>query len=409
MDSFLNRYRNITVLLLVIFGQLILIAVQVKNDRDIRMIRVWTVTAVTPAARVIEAVRSGSAGFVRNYILLKNTDAENRRLQAEVNRLKLENVFLKNQLNTADRAKALEVFQSQSPSKTLAASVIAAGAGVNSKVVFVDRGSVSGVQRGMGVITPDGIVGKVLSVYLTSSAVELITDPDFAAGVVSQKNQARGLVKGQGTPLCKMDYVSPSDKLEVGEWLYTSGDDRVFPRGLPVGVVKSVREGSQYKEVTVEPAAMRQGNPEDALIIMDGVHQAVPEQPVTGQPVFVGPPPPGANPPEGSATPVAQTPPPAHGGGTAADQLWNEYKAVGDAQKHVFGAGLPGSKPPDFTKLGQPIPVAPAPAPKTASPSATAPKTVAPSAPTPRAASPATAPKNPPAKAPPPQGGPQPR
>ena len=63
METFLNRYRNITVLLLVIFAQLVLIAVQVKNDQDVRMIRVWTVTAVTPVARVLGVVRGGSIGF----------------------------------------------------------------------------------------------------------------------------------------------------------------------------------------------------------------------------------------------------------------------------------------------------------------------------------------------------------
>jgi len=59
MESFLNRYRNITVLLLLIFAQLILLAVQIRNDQDVRMIRVWTVTAVTPAARIAEWMRGG--------------------------------------------------------------------------------------------------------------------------------------------------------------------------------------------------------------------------------------------------------------------------------------------------------------------------------------------------------------
>ena len=63
MDSLLNRYRNITVLLLVVVAQLILLAVQVKNDRDIRFIRVWTITAVTPFARLVEGVRGGGVGF----------------------------------------------------------------------------------------------------------------------------------------------------------------------------------------------------------------------------------------------------------------------------------------------------------------------------------------------------------
>jgi len=107
METFLNRYRNVTVLLLVIFAQLVLVAVQVKNDQDVRMIRVWTVSAITPAARVAEWLRGGSIGFVRNYIVLHDTQEANRRLQGEVDRLKIENNFLRNELNTADRAKAL--------------------------------------------------------------------------------------------------------------------------------------------------------------------------------------------------------------------------------------------------------------------------------------------------------------
>src|SRR5215472_17146838 len=124
MDTFLNRYRNPTVLLLVIFAQLVLLAFQVKNDQDARMIRVWTVSAVTPFARVVEWLRGGSIGFVRDYIFLHDTHQENRRLQAEVDRLKLENTFLKNELSTADRAKALAVLQTHTASKTLAANVI---------------------------------------------------------------------------------------------------------------------------------------------------------------------------------------------------------------------------------------------------------------------------------------------
>jgi rod shape-determining protein MreC len=92
MESFFNRYRSITVLLLVILAQLVLVAVQVKNDQDVRLIRVWTVTAVTPVARIVEALRGGGSGFIRNYILLRDAHEENRRLQAELDRLKLDNI-----------------------------------------------------------------------------------------------------------------------------------------------------------------------------------------------------------------------------------------------------------------------------------------------------------------------------
>lgn len=338
MESFLNRYRNITVLLLVIFAQLVLLAVQVRNDQDVRMIRVWTVTAVTPLARVMEWMRGSSIGFVRDYILLHDTHEQNRQMQAELDKLKIENNFLKNELNMAERAKALAVFQEHTPSKTVAANVIGSGAGTNSKTVFADRGSTAGIQRGMAVVTPDGIVGTVIESYPTASEILLITDPDFAAGVVSQKSGVRGTLKGQGTPLCRVDYVPFEEKVEVGDWFYTSGDDRVFPRGLPVGIVKAVHPGQPFQEIMVEPSGMHRGM-EDVLILLEGVHQTIPNEQTAYQPIYIAPAPPGANP--GPAEPAAP-------GGTEADKLRAHYKAVGDAQNHKFGEGLPGSKPPDF-------------------------------------------------------------
>ena len=345
MESLLNRYRNITVLLLVIMAQLVLLAVSAKNDQDVRMIRVWTVTAVTPVARIVEGLRGGSSGFLHNYILLHDTHEQNRKLQTEVDRLRLENTFLKNELSTAERAKALQVFQSHTPSKMLAAKIIGIGAGSNSKVVLVDRGTVNGVQRGMAVVTPDGIVGKVITAYLTASHVQLITDPDFAAGVMTRSG-VHGTLKGQGTPQCRVDYVPFEDKIEVGEWMYTSGDDRMFPRGFVAGQVKSVRAAQPFKEILIEPTGMQRGL-EDVLIIVEGVHQEIPETPPGIQPVYIAPPPPG-----GAQNPAQPAQPGANG--TEADRLQSAYKSLGEQQGHNFGDNPPGSKPPDFTKLGQP-------------------------------------------------------
>src|SRR5258708_26114105 len=112
MDTLLNRYRNVTVLLLVIFAQLILLAYQVKNDKDVRLIRLAAVTAVTPLARTIETVRGGTDGFLQNYVLLKDARSENGHLRSDLGKLTLENQFLRPDLATADPAKALSVFQS---------------------------------------------------------------------------------------------------------------------------------------------------------------------------------------------------------------------------------------------------------------------------------------------------------
>ncbi len=346
MEGFLNRYRNITVLLLVIFAQLLLLAVQVKNGKDVPMIRVWTVTAVTPVARAVEGVRGGGLGFFRNYIANHNASVENSRLREENGRLKLENIFLKNELSRADRAKALELFQAKTSSKMVAATVIAAGAGSRAKVVFVDRGTVSGIMRGMPVVTPDGIVGIVRAAYPTASEILLVTDPDFAAGTIDQKTQVRGTVKGQGTPLCRLDYVPSEAPIQPGDWLYTSGEDHVFPRGFAVGVVKSVKPGQPFKEVTVEPTGSQQGL-EDVLILVEGSHLEIPDTPPTNQPVYISPISPAGNPavPEAASGTAPQA-------ATDADKLRSAYKAVGEAQNYTFGDGGVGSRPADFTKLG---------------------------------------------------------
>jgi rod shape-determining protein MreC len=357
MEAFLNRYRNITVLLLVIFAQLVLLAYQVRGNQDVPLIRVWAVTAITPVARVIEGFRSGIAGFVESYFTMRDVRAEKERLQREVSSLRIENRFLRSELAMADRVKALAQFQAETPSKALAARLIGTGAGSGSRLLFVDRGTPAGVKKGMAVVTPEGILGRVVAAFPTASQIVQVTDPDFAAGVVSQKNGVRGTLRGVGQQRCRVDYVQNEEKVEVGEWFYTSGADRTFPRGFPVGQVKVVRNGASMKEIYVEPVALQHAV-EEVLILLEGVHQEIPDPRTASSEVYVGPPPPAA----------AEAEPPLTGSGTEADRLRERYRAVGEAQGHKFGEGLPGSRPPDFNV--KPPPAAPAaqPAPGAAAP-----------------------------------------
>src|ERR671921_307368 len=141
MDFLLSRYRNLTALLVVIMAQLVLLAWQVKSNQEVRLIRVWAVTAVTPLARVLEFVREHTIGAAQNYLVLVNVRDENRRLGEELGRLKIENQFLRNELSTAERVQVLQAFRERTPSRTLPARIIGTGTGANSRLVFIDQGS----------------------------------------------------------------------------------------------------------------------------------------------------------------------------------------------------------------------------------------------------------------------------
>ena len=197
----------------------------------------------------------------------------------------------------------------------------------------------------MAVVTPDGIVGKVVAAYPTASQVLLVTDPDFAAGVISQKNQVHGTLKGQGTPQCKVDYVQNEEKVEVGEWFFTSGDDRMFPEGLPGGHVTRVRDGQPFKEILVEPSGLQHGL-EEVLIVIEGVHQADPGCAARQcSRVHLQPPPAGA-----SASPT-KPPAPQPGSGTDADRLRDAVQGRSAKRRSTCSdEGRPGAKPPDFNR-----------------------------------------------------------
>ena len=349
VESLFARYRNILLLLLALFGQILLLAWQVKSDNDIPLVRVWAVSAVTPVASLLENIRHGTTGFFGNFFELRDAREQSRDLRSERDRLKVENQILKEELAAAQRAQAMAGFQTRTPSKMIGARVIGDASGMGTRSVLIDRGTTSGVRRGMAVVTPDGIVGKVLAVYRTASQVLAVTDPAFAAGVESQKSHARGVLKGLGSSGARVDYVGSGQKVEVGELFFTSGEDRVFPRGLPAGKVTSVKDTANFQEIQIAPAWTTLA-PEEVLVILDPVHQSIPEVAPTESPVFLAP----------DAATSAQTPT-THG--TQANTLMEQYRKVGEAQKHVFGEGLPGSKPPDFNlkPLGTPAVAAPAP------------------------------------------------
>lgn len=338
MEALLSRYRNLTVLLVVLVAQLLYLAYQVKTNRDERLIRVWAVSAVTPMAGIVEAVRHNTIGFLEDYFILLDVREQNRKLKADNDQLRMENVYYRNQLATAENARALTLFQKQTPSKTVAARIIGNTTVGTAKAVFVDRGSTSGIEKGMAVVTPEGVVGKVIAVYPLVSQVLLVTDPTFKVGIESQKGHVHGVLDCS-SGRCMVDQVQNEDKVAVGEWFFTSGEDRIFPKGFPVGTVASSQTGQGSRDIKLNLSGAP-GGVEEVLVVLEGIHQAIPAgapPESEGESASMLPPPPAE---KGNEAAVAAKPQ------TEADKVLEKYAEIGKQQEHVYG-GL-GSPIPNF-------------------------------------------------------------
>jgi rod shape-determining protein MreC len=306
---------------------------------------------VTPIVRGLEAVRVGTGGLAQRWFMAGALETDNARLRRRTAELDIRNQLLAEQLQQAGRAQALLEFRSQLSSRSLPATILGNAPGVQSGVFFIDRGSPDGVKRGMAVVTGDGIAGQVVAVYPSASLIMLATSQGFAASVTSQKHRTHGLLKGDGNS-CHVEGIRNEQALDEGEWFYTSGDDRIFPRGLRVGAVRSVRNGADGKEVEVRPAAL-DGDVSEVLILLDAVHGQIPDLATPSQPdVQVLPPPPEDTHESAAAAAAAASPAPAGGSSatpqTDADRMKERYKRIVEGQN--IQIGVTPYRAPDFNR-----------------------------------------------------------
>jgi len=253
-----TRHKSLTLFTGVIVAQVLLLAVQIKRERQVRLIRVWAVELISPVQRVVSGTIYGIEHGWGGYIGLRRAQKDNEALRAELDQLKVRDAELEGRALEADRLAVLLNFRNaHSETPMLAARVIGASPDAGSLVVNIDRGSRDGIRRDMGVITPDGVVGKILAVYPDISQVLLLGDKESGVGALLADTRTQGPVKGTGEPQLSLEYISNDEKVSTGEAVLTSGQDRIFPKDLPVGTVVDARPDRKtpFMQIRVKPAA----------------------------------------------------------------------------------------------------------------------------------------------------------
>jgi rod shape-determining protein MreC len=290
MENVISRFRNtanLIVLAAVLVLQVIGLAVQVKRPTEsgsTRLIRVWAISIVTPLTRSIVHTQDWFSDTWHNYVWLRGLRNENDDLKNQIVQMKMREVRMVEDANQARRLQFLLGFKEKYIAKTVPAQVISTTGSEFSRAIYIDKGSNDGIKQDMPVVSPEGIVGKVLNAFPTTSLVLLINDPTSGAGVILEQSRLQGILKGTPNGTTIMHNVMSDEKVEVGERVLTSGGDRVFPKGLPVGTVASVAPGQDlFLNIRVRPAAQI-ARLEEVLVITK-MDERTPESMPTQNPV----------------------------------------------------------------------------------------------------------------------------
>jgi rod shape-determining protein MreC len=226
-----------------------------------RKIRTVAQSIAYPIQRGASSVGNFFGGLFGGFGNLRRASVENQQLRAQVEQMQAELRDTRQKAAQADRLEKLLNLTQQSTYQTVTAQVIARDPSLWFDSVSIDKGRWAGVEINMPVVTSDGIVGRVVSTGPLSAQVMLVTDEKSGVGAVVGQlgtSNAAGSIKGMGeNGLLDMRYVSGLEKVQMGDTVYTTGQDGIYPIGLTVGQVVELRPGSatQPQVIHIRPSA----------------------------------------------------------------------------------------------------------------------------------------------------------
>src|SRR5262245_30994199 len=193
----------------------------------------------------LEAIASldqGLSSLWQRYVALQGIEEENERLKQDIEWFKGENNQLREAASATGRLKELLQFKQQALPVLVAAEVIGRDTSNWYRSVILNKGENDGIQPDMGVITPAGVVGRVVKTNNATSIVLLVTDPNNAIAGLIQRTRDEGIVEGTHQGLAKLKYIPLLSSVREGDRVVTSGLVGGFPRGLALGTITRIEK-----------------------------------------------------------------------------------------------------------------------------------------------------------------------
>ena len=244
------------VLFVVLFGHTLMVTLPAGGANETGIVRSLILDGLTPIEKLFDVTFYGIESFWSNYFALLDTRRENERLETELSELRMEMDQNREEVGEAARLRRLLNLEPLVNAERVVARVIGQDTTSSRQTLTIDRGVSHGLHNNAPVVTPDGVVGRVIHTGRFSSIVQLVSDPESAVGVIAQSSRLQGLVRGDGSRYLELEYIDEHIELLPGEELITSGTDQIYPKGLPLGIVAANGpDRSLMKTARVDPAA----------------------------------------------------------------------------------------------------------------------------------------------------------
>jgi rod shape-determining protein MreC len=256
----------------VMLGHVILISAQVQSKSGGRLLEAVLFSAFSEVQRGTAGGLGGVRSIWSNYIALRGVKQENDALKKELDRLKLTLQQERAQAQRSARLEQLLNLRNSAQLSTIAAEVIGGDASPGLHTITINKGRDDGVRGDQAVLSPQGVVGRVLDPVAPHAArVQLLVSRNAGAGVMIERSRAGGVIVGGGqSPPLELEYVSSLSDVKVGDMVVTAGTDGIYPKGFPVGRVESVERGAgMYRRIGVRPV-VDFSNIEEVLVVLSG-------------------------------------------------------------------------------------------------------------------------------------------
>ena len=251
----MDERRTAWVLIVVLVGQLVYLAIQGGKTGETRAEKVG-LRLLGPLARSVAAVPRSFSDARQDMKLRDSLKDENRRLRREVDDLRLKLLRLTDVEGEMQRLGSAVRYGTPPAGRIRAVDVVYIDYSSWLRSLVLYTGDLP-ARVNQPVLSPDGLVGRVITVSGPYSKVQLITDGAASVGGMILRTRRQGVVRGsrRGSGGLELEYVPLQADVRVGDRVLTAGIDGVYPRGIPVGTVVAVEGGGQlFHKVQLAPA-----------------------------------------------------------------------------------------------------------------------------------------------------------